>query len=357
MIPYWILFAVYAVGAFVYQPSSVPGQRNVMPFFWVAGICLALMIGLRWEIGVDWGNYARMYEEMRWLGPDGVFGKGDPLFYFPMQLFRKAGLHISYFMMACAAIFTIGLCTFSARQPNPWLAVLVAVPFLVIGTAMSGVRQATAIGFVFLALNAFQDRNPLRFLLWTACAAGIHASAIILLPLAGLSFARSRLQAGALVAVMGVMAFIVLRGSFQQYADDYLIERELDSAGVLYRLAMSIIPALIFLIFSKKFLVEARQKTLWRNFSLLAVLSVPILFVIPSTTVIDRLLLYAFPMQMFVLSTSPYIFGSEARKRFLFIFLIMMYLATVLFVFLNFADNRFGYIPYRFWPFVDDVVA
>ena len=356
MLPYWILFAVYAVGSFAYHPQP-NGRRSLMPFYWVAAVGLALMIGLRWQIGVDWPNYARMYEELRWLGADGVIDKGDPLFYFPMQAFRQADIHITRWMLLCGVIFTIGLVTFARRQRNPWLAVLVAVPFLVIGTAMSGVRQATAIGFVFLALNAFEDRAPLRFLFWTACAAGCHASAIILVPLAGLSFARSRGQAVVLVLVMLAGAFVVLRGAFQQYADDYFIERSLDSAGVFYRVAMNVIPAVIFLVFSKRFPLEPQERTLWRNFSLLAVFSIPILFVIPSSTVIDRLLLYAFPMQMFVFSTVPYIFANKQIQRFLLIFLIMLYLAAVLFVFLNFADNRLGYIPYRFWPFVEDVIA
>lgn len=351
MIPYWSLFAVYTMGSFAFHPQQGP-RRDLMPFYWFAAFCLALMIGFRWQVGVDWGNYVRMYEELRWLGFEGVADKGDPLFYFPMQLFRKANLHISYFFLVCGTIFTIGLCTFAKRQINPWLAVLVAVPFLVIGTAMSGVRQATAIGFVFLALNAFQDRAPVRFLLWTALAAGCHASAIILLPLAGLSFARSRLQAGALIVVVGVFAFVVLRGAFQQYTEDYFIERELDSAGAVYRIGMAVIPALIFLLFSKHFPLEPQERTLWRNFSLMAVFSIPIMFVIPSTTVIDRLLLYAFPMQMFVLSSVPHVFGSRGTQRLLLMFLITLYLAAVLFVFLNYAANRQGYLPYQFWPLV-----
>jgi hypothetical protein len=58
-------------------------------------------------------------------------------------------------------------------------------------------------------------------------------------------------------------------------------------------------------------------------------------------------------MQMFVLGQVPYIFNGKTAQRFLIMMPIILYLAAVLFVFLNFADNRLGYLPYRFWPLVD----
>jgi hypothetical protein len=364
MLPYWILFATFVIGAFVYEPRAkaqlagphgrpVQRRHEVSPFFWIAGLYVALMVGLRYRVGVDWTNYVRIYrDELPWQDLGAVLNRGDPLFYLPMWWFTNGGIEIWGFFLLSACVFTIGLFTFARRQPNPWLAILVAVPFLIIVIAMSGVRQATAIGFVFLALVGFSRKSPVRFIFWTICAAACHASAIILLPVAGLSFTRNRFQAAVLLVIMAAVGAFVLRASFQSYAEDYLTH-ELDSSGAIYRIIMSLIPGIIFLMFGKRFELEPHERLLWRNFSLLAVASLALLPVIPSSTVIDRLLLYVYPLQMFVLSGAPYILAKRPSERSFIIIGIVIYLAAVLFVFLTFAVNREPYIPYQFWPLAD----
>jgi hypothetical protein len=363
MFPYWLLFAIFMIGAFVYEPRTrvqaagagrAQQQRSFSPIFWLAGLYVALMVGLRYEVGVDWGNYVRIYErELPWQGLTAVAARGDPLFYYPMWWFTSSGVEIWAFFLLCAVVFTIGLFAFAREQPNPWLAVLVAIPFLIIVIAMSGVRQATAIGFVFLALVGFSRKSAVRFLFWTACAAGCHASAIVLLPLAGLSFSRNRFQAAVLIGVITLVGFFVLRANFESYAEDY-ITRELDSSGAIYRVMMSVIPAVMFLRMGKKFELEPHMRTLWRNFSLLAVASLALLPLVPSSTVIDRLLLYIYPLQMFVLSAFPYATARKPSERTFIVIGIVAYLGAILYVFMSFGVNREPYIPYRFWPLAED---
>ena len=54
----------------------------------------------------------------------------------------------------CAALFAWGLVVFCRAQPRPWLALVVAVPYLVTVVAMGYTRQGTAIGLAMLALPA-----------------------------------------------------------------------------------------------------------------------------------------------------------------------------------------------------------
>ena len=54
----------------------------------------------------------------------------------------------------CGGIFSYGLIAFARSQPRPWLALAVAVPYLIIVVAMGYTRQAAAIGFVMLGLSA-----------------------------------------------------------------------------------------------------------------------------------------------------------------------------------------------------------
>jgi len=64
--------------------------------------------------------------------------------------------------LVCAAIFMIGLISFSRRQPLPWLALAVSVPFFLIVISMGTTRQATALGFVFGGLVAFEKNQNWR---------------------------------------------------------------------------------------------------------------------------------------------------------------------------------------------------
>jgi hypothetical protein len=92
------------------------------------------------------------------------------------------------------------------------------------------------------------------------------------------------------------------------------------------------------------------EKTLWRNFSYLALGSIVLFLVIPSSTAVDRLLLYAFPLQMLVLSRFPLAASPTQGTRILLTVGILCYLASTLYVFLSFGVNAFAYIPYKLLP-------
>jgi hypothetical protein len=150
---------------------------------------------------------------------------------------------------------------------------------------------------------------------------------------------------------MAVAAYFTLRTPFENYAQDYL-QGNIESAGAFYRLVMNGIPGLIFLMFMKRFPIAPHERSFWRNMSIFTVLSFPLLQVV-SSTALDRLALYAFPLQLFVLSYLPYLITKLSSGRFLLTLGIVFYLATIQFVFLNYAINKDPYVPYRFWPLAE----
>ena len=78
-------------------------------------------------------------------------------------------------------------------------------------------------------------------------------------------------------------------------------------------------------------------------FALAAAAAPLALLVLPSTTVVDRLSLYLIPLQLAVLPRLAYLFGRRSFGR----FLVMLYAALVLFVWLNFATHSEYWVPYR----------
>jgi hypothetical protein len=89
------------------------------------------------------------------------------------------------------------------------------------------------------------------------------------------------------------------------------------------------------------------ETRLWRNFSLLTFAMALILLFAPSSTAIDRLLLYLFPLQLVVLSRVPSVLGRERQAAGQLTWGIIVYSAAVQAVFLLFGVAAAGYIPYR----------
>ena len=346
MLAYWLLFGFFALGAMLAQPGLRPGRpMGVMAF---GALLLIVMIGLRDRVGVDWVNYLRAWQL---AGPTSLgafldFGSGDPVFYTILWSLRQLEWPFWSFNLIFSIPFVWGLVQFSRKQPNPWLAIAIAVPYLVIVIAMSTTRQATAIGFVFMALVAFGQGNKFGFLIYVLIASLFHSSAVVVLPFAGLSLAKNRFQSAVLILMTGIAAYFTFGSTFGEYTRDYFGKYSVTSSGTIYRILMNIVPAGIYLWAMHRMPLSERERILWRNFSLLAFVSVPLLYFIQSSTALDRLLLYAFPLQIMMLSWIPYFFKGRVQQIGI-ILIVLSYLGLQQFVFFNYALNAYAHIPYR----------
>ncbi|MEJ7775848.1 MAG: EpsG family protein [Sphingomicrobium sp.] len=345
MIPYIVLFAMFALGSL-----DDSARRRVLRR--IAAFCLMLMIGLRFEVGADWNGYVRIFEDIRRVGLLSAVTRGDPGFYGLNWLVHQAGLGFWAVNLVCAIIFTLGLVRFVERQPNPWLAIVISIPVLSLIVAMSGTRQATAIGFVLFALGAFAEGRMLRFLVFVGVGTMFHASAILMLPVAALSYTKNRLQAGLVIAVGFALVEFLLTSQFDVYVARYT-GGDPGSQGAIFRLAMNFIPGVLFLLASRRYRVEEHERLLWRNISFLAVASLFLLPLVPSSTALDRVAFYVIPLQIFVLSRVPYVFGGTAQAQFLIKLAVIAFSATVLMVFLLASNHGEYWLPYQFYPLAE----
>ena len=152
--------------------------------WWVVGIAYTLLIGLRYEIGADWFTYLEISVGSSSVDFVEAILSGDPGYTAFDWLSTKAGAGIYGVNLVCSGIFMAGLISFSRRQPLPWLAFAVSVPYLLIVVSMGYTRQAAALGFIFLALGELQGMRVARYVLLVAVAATFHKTAVALMPLA-----------------------------------------------------------------------------------------------------------------------------------------------------------------------------
>jgi hypothetical protein len=358
MWPYWLLFVLPAYWALAkLKPTQHPVYEERMvrwPFLWkFIFVFLVLIIGLRHEVGGDWETYLEMLDS--YVGTNinpREFGFQDPAFILLNQLAVKTGLGIYLLNSLSAIIFCWGLVVFCRAQPRAWLALAVAVPYLITVVAMGYTRQGVAIGIAMVAMTALGQGSIFRFVVWIALAATFHKSAIILLPMAVLANSKRRIFTLLWVGVASVILFALMVQEALSFLMGGYIEDAMQSSGAVIRIAMNAVPAALFLLFRKRFQLSAQQHSFWSWMSWSALLLVGLLAVSPSSTAVDRIALYWIPLQLFVLSRLPNALGRREGKNLLWVLIVVAYSASVHFVWLFYADTAFAWLPYQFYPWV-----
>lgn len=343
MFPYWLIFSIFAVGSI----GKLRRNATVLPpLFLVAMVFLVMFIGLRYEVGGDWKPYILMYDMVRDADWSDVLAQNDPAY---MLLNRFSGMFDGEMWpinLACGALFCWGLAKFANDQPNPWLAVLIAVPYMVIVVAMGYTRQSVAIGLMLAAIPAFQRGRYVTFFFYIVFAAMFHKTVIAAIPLVALSTVRHRFLIWATAGAMGSAIFLVFISTFLDAMVDNYVNQEMNSDGAGIRVAMIAIPALIYMMAQRRFVINEQERVLWRNFALASLLMVVGLGVSSSSTIIDRVSLYLMPLQIVVLSRLPLAFPRNGKQNGLLIGSVVVYSAFIQFVWLNFASHAEYWVPY-----------
>lgn len=347
MIPYWLIFLFPAWLAITrlrpVQSQSGQWSGSWHAVFWL----LVLMIGLRHEVGGDWLNYIDHIEKVTNVSLQEVLSHADPGYSLLNWLAAETGLGIYFTNTVCALLFAWGLVVFCRAQQRPWLALVVAVPYLVTVVAMGYTRQGTAIGLAMLGLVALSDRNTLRFVVFVVLAATFHKSAVILMPLAILAGTKRKLWTAFWVGLSSLLFYrLMLEDSVDGLTVNY-IEAQYDSSGAAIRVAMNAVPAVLFLFYRRRFVITQAERTFWSWMSLGALGFVVLLVVSPSSTAVDRVALYWIPLQLFVLSRFPNAIGSPNGLNSLLVTGVVAYSAAVLFVWLVFATHAIYWLPYN----------
>jgi hypothetical protein len=358
MWPYWLLFLIPTYWAIVQlkpiSHSVGPVRPDNWSFVWKCiFVFLVLMIGLRHEVGGDWESYLEMLDSYSSSNLNSrEFAFQDPAFVLFNLLAVKTGFGIYILNFLSAIFFCWGLVVFCRAQPRPWLALAVAVPYLITVVAMGYTRQGVAIGIAMVAMTALGRGSIFRFVLWIALASTFHKSAIILLPMAVLANSKRRIFTLIWVGITSIILFALMVQEALSFLMGGYIEDAMQSSGAAIRIAMNALPAVLFLLFRRRFQLSVEQRSFWSWMAWSALLLVGLLAVSPSSTAVDRIALYWIPLQLFVLSRLPNALGRREGKNLLWVLIVVAYSASVHFVWLFYADTAFAWLPYQFYPWV-----
>lgn len=353
MWPYWAMFLVPAMAALV-EGAPVHGrprrQRGSQLQWLAAWLGIAVLIGLRSRVGGDWWNYEAMLDQ--YVGTP--FGEAltlqDPGFSLLSWIAVRMDWGLVGVNMMTAPLFALALVRFCQSLPRPWLALAISMPYLVIVVGMGYSRQGVALACGMLGLLALGRHSTRAFLGWVVLGATFHKTAVLLLPIAALVQSRNRLTTVlSAVAITAGTYFLLLSDSVEDLYENYVLA-EYQSEGAFVRLMMNAVPAALFLLKWKRFNLTAERASVWRWFAWISLVLLAVLFITKASTAADRVGLYMLPLQLVVFAHLPEVLGTRSRNGQVWVAIVVLYYAVVLFTWLNFATHAEFWLPYRLYP-------
>jgi hypothetical protein len=352
--PYWLLWSFFFMGVLMSQRQAqpqvagdVPLQRPDLSAMALIGLlAMTLMIGLRFQVGGDWNTYQFIFKRSAYYNLEQTITRSDPGYAFLNWAAQQIGSDVWLVNLLCAILTVWGVAALARREPQPWLSLLLAIPYLIVVVAMGYTRQAAALGLVMVGLaSLLKTGSVARLVFWAALGALFHKSAIVCLPLVAFTGNRRKVVDLALIASAALGLYtLLLQDSVDLLVKNYIGTRY-SSSGAAIRVSMSVLPAIIFLLFRRRLGFTEVEGKLWRNYSLVAIGAAAALAVSPSSTAVDRIALYLLPLQFVVLARIP---GALVSRSF-GILIVAGYSAAVLFTWLNFAVHAQSWLPYRWW--------
>ena len=346
MLIYWIIFSASLPGI-IFDPHLKSASSRIA---WISLITITIfVVGLRHRVGCDWQDYVDLYEAIHSKQSFGLSTLKSILSWGPFYLFLNwssaaLGLGIYFTNLVCAGLSIGGLSIFCRGLPSPWVGWTVAFPYFVVVITMGYTRQAVAIGLFFWALKVLHQKAYLHYVLIILFAAMFHISALILLPLALITGIRRqpfKYVMGFLVSI--IVLVLTLGPDIFQQIQGYAFSNQHSKGGVI-RSMMTLIPALIFLCVYREFSKISRIIDVWLVLSIASFLAFFAVWL--ASTAVDRMGLYLIAIQIFVwssISTLPRIktYNIWANCG------LVVYSASVLFVWLNYGLNSRCWIPYN----------
>jgi len=224
----------------------------------------------------------------------------------------------------------------------------VAIPYLVMFVAMGYSRQGVAIGICMIGLAALQNGKIVKYIASVGLACLFHVSAIVLMPfIVTLLKKRRWLMLPIFGGVIFLIYLFLISEKIDSFTEGYLYAFY-SSSGAKIRVWMNAIPSIVFLLIRNQIPISQYQKQFWTLMSLGGIAFIFALEISTSSTAVDRVALYWIPIQLYVLSWLPVALKKHAHTS-TWALMVVVYSAAIQFVWLNYADTAFAWLPYQLY--------
>lgn len=268
----WLLVSICLIEAFFSVFSAPKRQRFLKVFF--MGLMLFLFAALRDEtVGTDILGYCIDFEkDGRWTlsqilnaGPNYTQSR-DPVFHVFLHFLARISKDPQIMLVAVGLLVAIGFSVFVYYQKGSVLVYYILfVTLRIFPFTLSGLRQAMAMAFVFMAFAALQNRKHFLFLLLTAMGGLFHESAFVFLLALPLVKFKSTIVVGVSAIIIAFVNTItrnrlvawlaanLLGGRFSNYASTAIDGNFEGSATYLLYLLLFVTVMLFYPVFKQSY--------------------------------------------------------------------------------------------------------
>lgn len=346
-------YSIWLIVSFLALPVTF-GKYKKLLIYSIYSL-LIIFVGLRFEVGGDWGNYIYKYNEFKYIRNfDDFMALSEPGYGFLNILSLMLNIRDTVLVnFVCSVIFFTCFYKFSKKINNYFFPLFICFTYTIIVVCTGYTRQSVAIGLSLLAFFSLMEKKTLYFVFYIFLGALFHKSILvflILFPFGNkLLLSRSALFIYLYELISLFFITIMLYYASISEANSYVdVNSEMTSGGVYMRLLMHIVPIFYYLYYRPSFKKEIENYKLI-DFFILVILYVFILALFFSTLA-DRLNLFLVFFDLFVLT---FIFNRINLNSKIFMWLVIFFSNTiVLTLWLNFGKwTQISWIPYRNYVF------
>lgn len=214
---------VYGGVIFVLYFLSFSKIRHKKLAYWVCVSVLALISGIRYDVGVDWQMYVDEYAKMY----NGDVSRDFEIGYRLLEkAFCKMGFSTAYMMIFCISVFV----TFSfARaieknvEEKYWFfSLALFVTTITYFSTMNAMRQFLAIAILLFGLEKLKAEKYWQFIIITLIAASIQTVILAVFLLFGLMYVCKHFRLD-LFKILQILFIVSLTGLFIDYTSMALV--------------------------------------------------------------------------------------------------------------------------------------
>ena len=332
-------------------------------------IYLIIIVGLRLEMGLDWGNYLKEFYDRNFLftynenlqtffnnlaaGKPFANRNIEPLYLLFLKLSNTLFGNIILFNFLNALLSIGCICFFCFKQENKWFGLAISVSFIIF-YGMDIVRQFTALGFIFLMIYNISRKNPYYSLIYWLFAIFFHISSIIFIFL--FFFILLNRTKGILKLFFSLFLFFIVFTFFFFNLENFLenistnvyvgSENIYMSKGLIFRLFLNLIPFVIFIIYKKQF-TDSKYLNILNWYSFFFIILVILFVAKVNLTIVDRFVVFLLPYQILIYMHFIRFFNFKKTKQNFMLFVSFFYLVFAMnWLFLS-EDNFRVYVPYK----------
>jgi len=325
---------------------------------------LTFFYSAKWHVG---GDYAVYYDYVLLSKQRSLYELlfiAEPAYMFITWINTRLGTELVGVNFLSALFFFIGFNRLLKENKYPLLSLIIILPILFFVVLNGYIRQSFAIGLSFIALSYLVEGKKSIFIFLIIVGSLFHRTCIVNLILLFYDPRIFEIIKSIFVLSIFLFFYVILcyffYGHFDlelffqisKYRDDivnYVYSGIWESHGAVPRCLLNIIPAILYILFYKKFSNYKDNQV----YLFISIISIILFALIPISSVMaDRLMFYFYPIQFIFYTRFISAVNDKSHKNYLYFVVITFYFFILIYYFF-FSINANQLYPYKMYFFED----